>query len=219
MSRKPATSTTTAPRIQARSPLQNLRRIAVPFLAFVITAVGIFLLTANGAPTEEADVDGIATVVLASPLPAGATTADVIAASEVRLLPSTARAEGALSELDALPTGVLAADMVPGQQVLFTSIADDVVDALGEGLVAVSVRLDPQRWAGPLKTTGDTVTVHDVVDDGTTVIAQGVRIVSAPDPSELDPRSEQVITLAVLEDSATDVITAAADNRLWLVGS
>lgn len=219
MSRKPATSMTTAPRIQARSPLQNLRRIAIPFLAFVITAVGIFLLTANGAPTEEADVDGIATVVLASPLPAGATTADVIAASEVRLLPSTARAEGALSELDALPTGVLAADMVPGQQVLFTSIADDVVDALGEGLVAVSVRLDPQRWAGPLKTTGDTVTVHDVVDDGTTVIAQGVRIVSAPDPSELDPRSEQVITLAVLEDSATDVITAAADNRLWLVGS
>ena len=83
----------------------------------------------------------------------------------------------------------------------------------------MSVRLDPQRWAGPLTTTGDTVTVHDVGDNATTVIAREVRIVSAPDPSELGPRSEQVITLAVPENTATDVITAAADNRLWLVGS
>jgi len=219
MSRKPETSSTKPPRIRAHSSKLGLQRIAIPFIAFATTAGGLFMLTTNGTPTEEVNPDGIATVVVLSALPAGAPTADVIASSEVRMLPGSARAEGALTELDAIPSGVLAADLVPGQQVLMTSVADDVVDALGAGLVAVSVRLDPQRWAGPLTTTGDTVTVHDVGDNATTVIAREVRIVSAPDPSELGPRSEQVITLAVPENTATDVITAAADNRLWLVGS
>ena len=98
-------------------------------------------------------------------------------------------------------------------------MADDVVDALGEGLVAVSVRLDPQRWSGPFTTTGDIVDVYEVADTGTTVLATEVRIVATPDTADLDPRSEQVITLAVPNDTVGAVITAAADNRLWLVGS
>ena len=152
-------------------------------------------------------------------LPAGATTADIIAASEIRMLPATARAEGALTATDAVPTGILINDLVPGQQVLASSVADDVVDALGDGLVAVSVRLDPQRWSGPFSTTGDIVDVHEVAETGTSVLATDVRIVATPDPAELDPRSEQVITLAVPDNTVGAVITAAADNRLWLVGS
>jgi len=219
MSRKPATTATSPRRIRARGPLPDLRRAAIPLAAFAITAVGLYALTADNAPTVDAPVEGIATVVATRALPAGATTADIIAASEIRMLPATARAEGALTATDAVPTGILINDLVPGQQVLASSVADDVVDALGDGLVAVSVRLDPQRWSGPFSTTGDIVDVHEVAETGTSVLATDVRIVATPDPAELDPRSEQVITLAVPDNTVGAVITAAADNRLWLVGS
>lgn len=219
MSRKPATTATSPRRIRARGPLPDLRRAAIPLAAFAITAVGLYALTADNAPTADAPVEGFATVVATRALPAGATTADIIAASEIRMLPATARAEGALTATDAVPTGILINDLVPGQQVLASSVADDVVDALGDGLVAVSVRLDPQRWSGPFSTTGDIVDVHEVAETGTSVLATDVRIVATPDPAELDPRSEQVITLAVPDNTVGAVITAAADNRLWLVGS
>lgn len=219
MSRKPATTTTNPRRIRARGPLPDLRQAAIPLAAFAITAVGLYALTADNAPTVDAPAEGIATVVATRALPAGATTADIIAASEIRMLPAMARAEGALTATDAVPTGILVSDLVPGQQVLASSVADDVVDALGDGLVAISVRLDPQRWSGPFSTTGDIVDVHEVAETGTSVLATDVRIVATPDPAELDPRSEQVITLAVPDDSVGAVITAAADNRLWLVGS
>ena len=219
MSRKPATTATNPRRIRARGPLPDLRRAAIPLAAFAITAVGLYALTADNTTTVDAPAEGIATVVATRALPAGATTADIIAASEIRMLPATARAEGALTATDAVPTGILVNDLVPGQQVLASSVADDVVDALGDGLVAVSVRLDPQRWSGPFSTTGDIVDVHEVAETGTSVLATDVRIVATPDPAELDPRSEQVITLAVPDNTVGAVITAAADNRLWLVGS
>ena len=219
MSRKPATSSNASRRIRARGPLPDMRRAAVPIAAFAITAVGLYALTADGSTTTEVAPDGVATVVATRAVAAGASTAEIIAASEVRMLPATARAEGALTATDAVPSGILVTDLVPGQQVLSSSVADDVVDALGEGLVAVSVRLDPQRWSGPFTTTGDIVDVHEVADTGTTVLATGVRIVATPDTANLDPRSEQVITLAVPDGTVGAVITAAADNRLWLVGS
>ena len=219
MSRKPATSPNAPRRIRARGPLPDMRRAAVPIAAFAITAVGLYALTADGSTTTEVAPDGVATVVATRAVAAGASTAEIIAASEVRMLPATARAEGALTATDAVPSGILVTDLVPGQQVLSSSVADDVVDALGDGLVAVSVRLDPQRWSGPFTTTGDIVDVHEVADTGTTVLATEVRIVATPDTAELDPRSEQVITLAVPSDTVGAVITAAADNRLWLVGS
>jgi hypothetical protein len=120
--------------------------------------------------------------------------------------------------LDELGDGVLNADLVPGQQLLTSSFAEDVVDALGPDLVAVSVRLEAQRWIGPYRLTGDRVTVHRIGENGTEVLAYEVRILDAPAADAVDPRSEQLISLAVPESAVGTIMNAAAANELWMAG-
>jgi 3-hydroxyisobutyrate dehydrogenase-like beta-hydroxyacid dehydrogenase len=103
--------------------------------------------------------------------------------------------------------------------VLMSSIADDVIAAIDDNFVAVSVRLDPQRWAGPFNVTGAAVDLYDNQEASTGLLVEGARIIEAPDTTELDPRSEAVITLAVPADDVSAVIDAAANGRLWAVGS
>jgi hypothetical protein len=125
----------------------------------------------------------------------------------------------AFADTPHLPDGVLVIDLVPGQQVLATSIADDVVAAIADDYVAVSVRLDPQRWTGPFSVTGADVDLYDNREESTGLLVKNARIIEAPDTTELDARSEAVITLAVPADDVGAVIDAAANGRLWAVGS
>jgi hypothetical protein len=170
---------------------------------------------AAGTPT----VDLIPTLVARQAVPSGADHETLIDRLEVRMLPAEARADGVIESLDDLPEGVLVNELVRGQQVLMTSIADDVVAAIADNYVAVSVRLDPQRWAGPFNVTGAEVDLYDNQEASTGLLVEGARIIDAPDTAELDPRSEAVITLAVPADDVSAVINAAANGRLWAVGS
>ncbi|MGB0501189.1 MAG: hypothetical protein ACPGNP_08380, partial [Acidimicrobiales bacterium] len=82
----------------------------------------------------------------------------------------------------------------------------------------VSVRLEAQRWIGPYQLTGDRVTVHRIGENGTEVLADEVRILDAPAADAVDPRSEQLISLAVPESAVGTIMNAAAANELWMAG-
>jgi len=176
------------------------------------------MLLASSSPAAE-EKEGHATLVAPQHIPAGTSTTDMDSYVETVVLPSHARALGSVASLGELPDGVVATELVPNQQILTTSIVADVVDALGDDLVAISVRLEAQRWSGPLRLTGNIVTVYTLDADTPEILASGVRVLDAPSAEAISPRSEQLITLAIRADIAGQLIAAATNDQLWLVGS
>ena len=198
--------------------LQSLRRFTPAALAFVLVALGSLMVLPKNDDVANAD-QRQPVLVLPGDVEAGTSTADLVALVDVKMLEADARATGALSSIDDLPEGVLTSDHVTGQQLLATSFAANVVEGLGDGFVAVSVRLDAQRWVGPLVTTGDVVDVYDIGVDAATPIARKAVVLEAPTPTDLGPRDEAVISLGVPETSLSAVLVAASENRIWLVGA
>ena len=194
-----------------------MKRFAPTALAFVLVGFGTLMVLPDDEPTD--DSRRLPTVVVTSDVESGTAAADLKPITEVRLLEADARATSALSSLDDLPEGVLTADHVAGQQLLASSFATNVIEGLGDGFVAVSVRLDAQRWVGPLVSTGDIVDVYDIGIDEATPIARQSVVLEAPSPIDLDPRDEAVISLGVPESALSSVLVAASQDRLWLVGS
>lgn len=198
--------------------LQSLKRFTPAALAFVLVALGSLMILPKNDDVANAD-QRQPVLVLTGDVEAGTATADLVGLVDVKMLEADARATGALSSIDDLPEGVITSDHVTGQQLLVTSFATNVVEGLGEGFVAVSVRLDAQRWVGPLVTTGDVVDVYDIGVDAATPIARKAVVLEAPTPTDLGPRDEAVISLGVPETSLSAVLVAASENRIWLVGA
>lgn len=200
------------------SGVQSLRRFAPAALAFVLVAFGTLMVLPDDDEVANAD-QRRPTLVVTVDAESGTPSTDLRDSVEVKMLESDARATGALSSLDDLPEGVLVADHVAGQQLLASSFAANVVEGLGSGFVAVSVRLDAQRWVGPLVTTGDVVDVYDIVDGVATSIARDAVVLEAPVPTDIGPRDEAVIALGVPQGSLSAVLIAASESRIWLVGA
>ena len=207
----------------SRSPLNSRRsmpgrNIAAPLGAGLLVMVGTYALVGTSDDTGVANEDLFPTVVVLEPIAAGTDTAVINDSLEIRMLPNSVRPDGALSDLESIPAGVLASDAVTGEQLLQSSIALDAVDALGGGFTSISVRVDAQRWAGPYGATGDAV---DIYRSGETIelIVSNAVIISAPSIEELDPRAESIVTLAVPDESITQVILAASQNEIWMVGA
>lgn len=195
----------------------TVRRLALPLLAFGLVGAGtLAALPDNEKPTDASQK--APTVVVVDAMSAGTPSVEVRSRVEVRDIDVSARADGAFSSVNDIPDGVLASDHVAGQQLLATSMADNVVEAVGEGYVAVSVRLDSQRWMGPVKTTGDTVDAYSITNGVATLISPNAVILDSPDIADLKPRDDAIVTLAVRRDSLGAVLVAASEDRLWLTG-
>lgn len=195
---------------------RSLGRKALPILgAFSLAFVGILALVPR---SEKTDGDLVPVVVATKELADGTSTGAVRNGVEVRMVAESARAEGAVGSPDALPAGVLAYDHVPGQQILLSSFAQSRVRSLGRGYVAVSVKLDPQRWVGALLEAGRIVDVYDTDETNPRRVATRAVILDAPDPADLLPTADTLVSLGVPENSLADVLLAMANNRLWLVG-
>jgi hypothetical protein len=180
--------------------------------------VGTYALVGTSGDTAETNEDLVPTVVVIEPIAAGTDTAAISDVLEVRMLPSSVRPEGALSNLESIPPGVLTSDVVIGEQLLESSVALDKVDALGGGFTSISVRVDAQRWAGPYGATGDAVDIYRSGDLIELIVSDAV-IISAPSLEELDPRAESIVTLAVPDEAVTGIISAASQNEIWMVGA
>jgi hypothetical protein len=191
------------------------RRLLPASAAFAMAFVGVLALAPRG---DDVDRD-LVPVLMATRNLSDGTAADVVDDGvEVRMVPASVRAEGAITSPDSLPDGVLAYDLVPGQQVLATAFAASRVRSLGDGYVAVSAKLDPQRWVGALLEAGRIVDVYDTNETGPVRIAARAVILQSPDTGDLAPSEDTLVSLGVPETSIADVLLAIASNRVWLVG-
>lgn len=190
-----------------------------------IPAIAIFLLVTFGLlqliPTHKnvaVSTELIPTVVFTQIAPAGTNSSDLVSQIEIRMMDTQSRASGSLSSIEEIPSGVLVSDHVEGQQLLISSIAANAVDGLGVGFVAVSVAMDAQRWIGPLLATGTIVDVYEVIGETSTRIAENAVILNEPTVDESSSNDQTIISLAVPGSSLNQVLVAANENRLWLVG-
>lgn len=197
--------------------ITRLREFAPAIGAFALVAVGTFVALPKDDPADATDL--VPTVVATEDMPGGSDSDEVRSKVEIRFIDPAARARGALSTTAAIPDGVLIADLVTGQQLLSTSFSSTAVAALGDDYVAVSVRLDPQEWVGPVIITGNTVDVYDVFNEETTLVARGAVILDAPDPRSLEPTDDTVVSLGVRRESLPALLVAATNNRIWLTGA
>lgn len=195
----------------------GVKRLALPFTAFLLVGGGTLLALPEKSP-DTGDARKEPTVVAVDAMTAGTPSLEVRSRVEIRDIDVSARADGALSSIDQIPDGVLTANHVPGQQILLSSIAENVVAAVGPGYVSVSVRLDSQRWMGPVGTTGTTVNVYSITNGVSSLISEKAVILDAPEVADLKPRDDAIITLAVRRDSLGAVLVAATEDRLWLTG-
>jgi hypothetical protein len=190
-----------------------------------IPAIAIFLLVTFGLlqliPTDKnvaVSTELIPTVVFTQIASAGTNSSDLLSQIEIRMMDTQSRASGSLSSIEEIPSGVLVSDHVEGQQLLISSIAANAVDGLGVGFVAVSVAMDAQRWIGPLLATGAIVDVYEVIGETSTRIAENAVILNEPTVDESSSNDQTIISLAVPGSSLNQVLVAANENRLWLVG-
>lgn len=191
------------------------RKFAPAAVVFSLTFVGVLALVPHDKKVDDSLVP---VVVVTRSLSDGTRTSDVRKAAAVRMVPESARAAGALTRLQAMPDGVLAYDHVVGQQLLSTSFAGSHVRSLGVGFAAVSLKLDPQRWVGAWLEAGRIVDMYDTNEAGPRLVASRAVILSVPDPGDLQPNDDTIVSLGVPKESLTDVLLAAANNRVWLVG-
>lgn len=194
-----------------------LRRLLPPVLAFIVAASGAVMVLNSSSSTVVAAPEQFPTLVAITDLKAGSPASSLTTRTEVRRLPAEARAAGAVASLDELPTdSVLASAMVAGQQILSSSVEADPRTSVGSGLVAVSAKLDPQQWAGPVAISGTRVDVYAIESPTATLIARGVTVLDAPDPMTLAPQQEVVVILGVAPAEVSTVIGAIAGNGIWL---
>ena len=195
----------------------EIRRFAPAAGAFLLVAGGTLFALPNsddgGSTTKQ-----LPTVVAIAPLAGGSDSEQVRASVEIRQVDIEDRPVGALSATSEIPDGVLVAPHVVGQQLLETSFAENKVEALGDNYVSVSVRLESQRWVGPVLISGMTVNIFEITLTGATEVAKKAVVLEAPTPDDVEPKADAIVSLGIPRDSLPKVLLAASENRLWLVG-
>ena len=196
----------------------SMKRFGPAVLAFLLVVVGVLLLVPNDNNEAKANLE-VPVVVAESSLSSGATASQVRSNVAVRMVPETARAAGAFSSIEELPDGVLAYSHVAGQQILKTSFSENQLVALGDGYVAVSIRVESQRWVGPYVMAGSSVNIFDTQVAGASLISSNAVILGVPETTDLEPKEDTVISLGVKRESLPAVLVAASENRIWLVSA
>lgn len=188
-------------------------------------AVFAFLLVAGGtlaalpSDTRRAEAtDLVPALFVTGRLEAGAATSEVKDNVEVRNIPADLRPAGALTSESEIPSGVLAATHVAGQQLLQTSFAANRASALGEGYATISVKLDAQRWLGPVKVTGKFVSVYSILNGQSVLICSDAVVLDAPSTDDVKPADSSIISLGVRREFLADIAAAADGEHLWLTG-
>lgn len=185
--------------------------------AFALVSAGTFAALPSDSKPADAS-DEVTVLVATARLDSGTSSATVKDNVEIRRVPADTRATGALSSLAEIPTGVLASTHVVGQQLLLTSFASNRATALGDGYATVSVKLDAQRWTGPVKVTGNFVSVYSILDGQPRLICTDAVVLDAPSPNDVEATDTSIISLGVKREFLAEIVGAADEEHLWLTG-
>ena len=212
-------------------------RVVAVISAILLAAVGAVLLTGyvSGADKRAlAGVEATSVLVVVEPIAKGTPVSQLGNRVSEEKYPAVAVADGALSSLDDVAGMVVTADLLPGEQLLAGRVAapEELLlpgeVALPSGMQRVSLELDRERVVGGLISAGDTVGIFVSLDDPErTVVALNKVLVlrvqgataeptSESSATEAAPGSSVMVTLAVTESQALEVVFSAEHGDIWL---
>lgn len=151
----------------------SVRRLLALVLAVLLAIVGTVSVVSYAQRADERALAGqapIEVLVVATAIPLGTPAADASDSVRTALLPSTAVADGAVTDLAELEGLVAAVDLVPGEQVLRERfVAPEALEApvvvpVPEGLQEISFLLPMDRVVGGRIGPGDRVGVYATFD-------------------------------------------------------
>ncbi len=220
------------------------RRMLGVVAAVVLGAVGTFVLVAYVRGAEDRAVAGermVNVIVASSSVDSGTAAEDLGSVTESQRVPEKVRSDGAITDLSEVKGLVTATDLVPGEVLLKDRFASpgQVTKGVGEvkvprGDMEVTLSLEPQRAVGGLIKPGDRVVVIGTPSSSTSdaglpagVLAHQVLVTNVQiedksgEPSRdetqtVAPTKNLLVTVALDDASAANVLAFAADDNVWL---
>lgn len=142
------------------------RRITGLVAAIALALAGTLLLVGYVHSAEASalsDENTVAVLVVKQAVQAGTKASDLVDKVETEQVPAKVKADGAittLNQLRSLKDKVTTIDLLPGEQVVNDRFGDAVKrEGVPDGLLEVTVKLDPERALGGDIRTGDRVAV------------------------------------------------------------
>ncbi len=218
------------------------RRTLLLIAALVVAALGtvlIFVYVKNADDRAQADAAPVDVLVATQQVAAGTTAADAsnAGAFEIQEVPTSAAAEGALTDITIISDQVALAPIFPGQQILaqmFGAPGSESGLNVPKDKLAISVQLgDPERVAGFVVPGSEVAIFATVTSPGTggestqvllpklevigvgatSLSTQTVTTDTGEQTTEEIPRT--ILTLAVVQKEAQKVISAQSAGSLY----
>ena len=218
--------------------------------AVVLALVGTLILVGYVRSAEARAVAGeelVDVLVVTEAIEAGTPADELADRVETEQVPAKVRAEGAVHDLEDVEGKVTTVDLLPGEQLVTERFAATVARAgVPDGLLEVTVRLNPEQALGGALQAGDTVAVLSSFDpfeidtsglpagadapkktpNTTHLILHKVKVtnvlVTADSAARDDgdqptaPRGSLLVTLALDAESVQRVVFTAEHGSLWL---
>lgn len=225
------------------------KRILGIVAAVVLAAFGTVVLVAFVKGAESRALAGEETVevlVVSEEVARNTEVTDLADRVVTERVPAKVRAQGSVTDLDALEGRVTAVNLMPGEQLVESrfitpaQLAEETAVEIPEGLQEVTVSLEPQRAVGGNVAPGDTVGVvtslrpEDQDAPDTTkmilhkVLVTNVQVEQLPSTPEegvdgtesqgpnLAPTGNLLVTLAVDVPRLERVVFSAEHGTIWL---
>lgn len=212
------------------------RRIIAAVVAAILTLVAALILISyvGGADSRAASkLDPVPVLVVVSPVSKGTPANSLKNAVQVKEIPKSAVAQGAVTSVAELGTRVADADLVPGEQVLSARFVDPAslqAVTIPKGLQEVSVMLSTQRVYGGAA-AGDRVGMFLAGNGTNKLVLNNVLITrvvpnaspqtsganggnGAPPAAASD--NNVLVTFALSTHDAERVIWTAENGKIWL---
>lgn len=210
--------------------------------ALVLAVIGTVMLVnyvSNADRRAQASLDPVDVVVVEKPVPAGTTVQELSSYVRLRPMPSTAKADGALTSLDTASGKVTSVALEPGEQLLGSRLVDPSerlspgAVSVPEGMQEVTILLPPESVVGGTLRAGDLVGLFVTQTDpanqqvaSTQLVFDKVLVTAvqqAPAPAESTPEGTSAapsgssfVTLARNSTEAAKVILSARTGNIWL---
>lgn len=188
------------------------RRVVGAVAAILLAAVGTFVLVAYVRGAEERALEGeqsVSVLVVSESIEKGTPVSDIADRVKAELVPAKVQTAGTVEDLSELEGTVAAVDLLPGDQIVASRfIAPSAFQAarpveVPEGLLEVTVSLNPERAFGGQVTPGDTVAIVASFDpfqlDGL-------------EPTFLEPGEEGALTEVSAETSEDRVVRTSPNT-------
>jgi pilus assembly protein CpaB len=214
-----------------RKPVALLAAVALALLGTILLVTYVHAAKDRAVAGEEL----VSVLVLTSDVKAGTPASELASHVKTEQVPAKVKSAGAVTSIQELGSSVASVGLVTGEQLVntrFAAVAASGRAAAPDGLLEVTIPLDPERALGGLLQAGEKVGVIITVDDdgsgkaSTHLVLHKITVTSVQlsqdtnsgdsKDAKVTPKGNVFVTLAVDAASVEKIVFAAEKGHVWL---